>query len=177
MSARVETETQSWNDVERVARENLGDELTAVELESLLRNIDHKYLVGPLRDAQAARTRSETPPQETGRERRAALALQERWNSWLAQRDVLREEIRRGKECLQQVRDDLAATRAGLEDWPAYERQCGKNPLFQYTESLSARERVEQFLPEWLRRREEQLQALAQEMEACARQNGMDHLL
>ena len=149
-------------------------ELTAAELESILRNIDHKDLVPPLREARTSLDHSHP---EAGEKCRAALALQERWNSWLVQREVLCEEIKRGKECLQQVQEDLAATRASLEDWAQYERQCGKNPLFSSTQSLGARERVEQFLPGWVRRREEQLRGLTHEMEAFARQHGMEDLL
>jgi len=152
-------------------------DLTAAELQSLLRNMDRKDLVPPLREAQASPAALDGIHPDAGQKRRAALALQERWNSWLLEREVLREEIKRGRECLAQVQEELAKTRAGLEDWVLYERQCGKNPLFSSTESLGARERVEQFLPGWLRRREERLRGLSHEMEMFAREHGMEHLL
>jgi hypothetical protein len=177
LSMRTETELQTWNhgnELDGNAAWTANPDLTAAELQNFLRNIDRENLVAPLREAETSL--DHTRPEATEK-CRAALVLQERWNSWLAQREVLREEIKRGKECLQQVQEDLAATRASLEDWARYERQCGKNPLFSSTQSLGARERVEQFLPGWLRRREEQLRGLTHQMEAFARQHGMEHLL
>ena len=174
---RTETELQTWNHVNEIEK-NRADralmDLTAAELQSLLRNIDRTQLVAPLREAQAS---DDASLLQSGEKQRAALALQERWNSWLVEREVLREEIKRGKECFEQVQEDLAATRASLEDWARYERQCGKNPLFSSTQSLDARERVEQFLPGWLSRREEQLRILTHEMQLFAREHGMEHLL
>jgi len=156
--------------------ESAAVDLTAAELQSLLRNMDRKDLVPPLREVQASAEKDQSRP-DVGEKRRAALALQERWNSWLLEREMLREEIKRGRECLEQVQEDLAKTRAGLEDWARYERQCGQNPLFSSTESLGARERVEQFLPGWLSRREEQLRSLSVEMGRFAREHGMEHLV
>ncbi len=72
---------------------------------------------------------------------------------------------------------DLAVLRGRLEDWPACERICGLNQLPEYMQSLAASERIEQFLPGWLKRREERLHALGRKMERCARQNGLEHLL
>jgi len=152
-------------------------DLAGAELQSLLRNMDYKDLVPPLREAQGSPAALNSLHPDAGEKRRAALALQERWNSWLLEREVLREEIKRGRECLAQVQEELAKTRAGLEDWVRYERECGKNPLFTSTESLGAKERVKEFLPGWLDRREEQLRRLDAEMGMFARENGMEHLV
>jgi hypothetical protein len=89
----------------------------------------------------------------------------------------LRDEITRGREYLEQVRGDLAAARARLEEWTTYERVCGKNPVLDYLQNIEAKERLEQFLPGWVERREQQLATLDNELERCARQNGLQHLL
>jgi hypothetical protein len=170
MSARMETET--WE--ETIDRQD-GNDWAATELESVLRNSDQRTLVTPLREARANLETANGASQATTK--RAALALQDRWNSWLGQREVLREEIKRGREYLEQAQQELNSIRAGLEEWTGYERECGKNPLLQYTQSLTAKEQVVEFLPSWLKRREERLTALIAEMESCARQNGMEHLL
>src|SRR5215472_4527693 len=116
VSMRTETEmdTRNGNQVERKAWAASNMELTAAELENLLRNIDNidqRDLVAPLREARNSLDRLRP---ETGKKCREAMALQERWNAWLVERDVLREEIKRGKECREQVQEDLAATRASL---------------------------------------------------------------
>ena len=179
MTMNIETASQTRDNRNEFepAGSAVAMDLSAAELQSLLRNMDHRNLVAPLREAKASSGGLEGSHPETGEKRRAALALQERWNSWLVEREVLREEIKRGKECLQQVQERLATTRARLEDWARYERRCGKNPLFSSTDALGASERVEQFLPGWLNRREEQLRGLNHEMELFARQHGMEHLL
>ena len=161
MSARMEMETIDRQD---------GNDWAAAELERVLRNSDQRTLVTPLREARADGSSQATT-------KRAALALQERWNAWLGKREVLREEIKRGRDYLQQAQQELNAIRAGLEEWTGYERECGENPLLQYTQSLAAKEQVVEFLPSWLKRREERLTALIAEMESCARKNGMEHLL
>src|SRR3954470_16010519 len=102
---------------------------------------------------------------ETQTKRRAALELQEQWTSWLKERESLRADIKRGIEYLDQVVKEHALARAGLEQWPAYERHCGKNPVFDYAQTLLVSERIEQFLPDWLKRREAQLNALIRTME------------
>jgi hypothetical protein len=177
MRARTEMETTSWQQteqLEQIQREGIGKDRSMIEIESLLCNLDEKDLLAPLREAKAAIGRADAAKAEVVEKRWAALALQQQWNAWLAQRELLREEIKRGKECLEQVRQELTALHARLEDWPAYERECGKSPLFRFTQALSVNERVQEFLPGWLERREGQLQALTREMEACARQNGLD---
>jgi len=103
--------------------------------------------------------------------------LQEKWEGWLVRRELLRNEIKRGKEVLDQVRQELAETREQIEEWPSFERICGKNPLMDYMQLLSGKERIEQFLPQWLERKESQLTGLDQQMERCAKENGLEHLL
>src|SRR5258705_9312589 len=124
MSARMGVELRDWKQID----EALPD-LGIIEMESLLQNMDQKNIVAPLRQAHEALTRPPHSNRDAGEQRQAALKLQEQWNSWLSRREILRDEIKRGKDCLEQVRHDLAATRARMEEWPAYERQCGKSPL------------------------------------------------
>ncbi len=147
------------------------------EAESLFRNMDPRDLVAPLRTAQAAIAQAPALAEETAREIEVALRLQENWEAWLAAREMLRNEVQRGRECLEQVRRELQELRWKLEAWPAYERICGHNPLAHYLQSLDAKERIERFLPAWLEQREEQLAALNTKMATCARQNGLEHLL
>lgn len=172
MSAKLEMEATHWEEMERIGQETENCDLSAIEMESLLRNMDERNVVRPLREARA--TVAQMGAVKDGAiKRREALALQEQWNGWLMQREQLREEIKRGKECLERVRNEIAVTRARLEEWPEYERECGKNPLFHYMECLIASERIEQFLPGWLDRRENKLANLRQQMEAWAKANGM----
>ncbi len=105
----------------------------------------------------------------------ATLAIQEQLGTWCAQRDTLANEIKRGREFLDQVQAELTALRSGLEDWPAYERVCGVNPLPDYLESIAVKEGIERFLPGWLRRRERQLHDLESRMMHRAQENGLEH--
>ena len=91
-----------------------------------------------------------------------------REHSLFDQCERLRTEIKRGKEHLDQVRSALAESRARLEEWPAYERACGCDPLASYTQSLVVNERIEQFLSDWLQRRQEKLEILAKDLEPLA---------
>ncbi|HSU54547.1 MAG TPA: hypothetical protein VLT36_10845 [Candidatus Dormibacteraeota bacterium] len=170
----MELELERW---EEKAHARAAYELSAAELESLVQNIDQRNLVRPMREAKDSLKHPGPASHDADQKCRAALALQEKWNSWLAEREVLRDEIRRGKEFLDYVEQEMASALARLEDWPAYERQCGKNPLVRDTQSLSTHERIQQFLPGWLRRREERLNALLRDMEQCAQQNGLEHLI
>ena len=177
MSARMQTEATDWSAAEAIEQETAVRELRKMQVERLFRNSEKSNLVAPLREAQGALAREDWPEEVADEKRLAALALQEQWDAWAIQRDRLRSEIKRGRECLETVQNEVVALRTHLEEWPAYERICGQNPLPEYMQSLAARERIEQFLPGWLKRREEQLQALACKMEQCARQNGVEHLL
>jgi hypothetical protein len=105
-----------------------------------------------------------------------ALALEMQWNALLGQQDLLRDEIKRGKECLAHAQTELAGSRSLLEDWPAYERRCGENCLPSLTESVSVNERIERFLTGWLQRRQRQLVTVDQAINLFARQHGSVHL-
>jgi len=107
----------------------------------------------------------------------ATLSLQEKWEGWLVRRELLRNDLKRGKELLDNTQRELAQLRSQLEEWPAYERVCGKNPIMDYMQAIAAQERIEQFLPAWLKRRETELATLNRALEECARQNGLEHLL
>ncbi len=177
MSARMEVETVNWESAAEVASLDIGGKnSTELELECLVRNFDFKDLAAPVREVYRAIEEEKSANGDDSR-CRAALALQDHWESCLVQRELLTNEIKRGKECLEQVEKELAALRLRLEDWPAYERVCGKNPLCDYMQAIQAREKVAAFLPAWLERREQRLKTLRLEMEACARQNGLEHLL
>src|SRR5262249_45828255 len=177
MSARMEVEPVSWETTEELRGESVGRHLTEIQIESFVRNSDNRNLVAPLREAHAALAeaqRTEGVPEEKGK---AALAIQEQWNTWSVRREELRNEVKRGRECLEQVRKELAALRVRLEEWPTYENICGRNPLPEYMQSLVAKQHIEQFLPGWVKRREEQLLALGRQMEQRAKQNDVEHLL
>jgi hypothetical protein len=91
-------------------------------------------------------------------------AIDPQWSSWVLECELLRNHIKRGQECLEQVRTELAAARTELEDWPAYEQICGVNPLREYFQEIAAKEQIAKFLPGWLRRQENKLQNLKRKM-------------
>ena len=95
---------------------------------------------------------------------------QGQWNAVQKRRDRLRNEIKRGKEYLEQIQRELADHRARVEEWPAYENHCGKNPLQNALQLISVNERIAQFLPGWIRRREEKLAAAIREIDLLAKQ-------
>lgn len=105
-----------------------------------------------------------------------SVALEMQWNALLGEQDLLREEIRRGKECLLQTQSELAESRSQLEEWPAYERRCGGHCLPRLTESVAANRRVERFLNGWLKRRQNQLAAVNEAIARYAKANGPGHL-
>jgi hypothetical protein len=177
MSARLELNRPAWapSNAQRAGREHR--DLNQMEIECLFRNFGRQNLVAPLREACEARAPGTPAPALARDQCLAALELQEQWNAWFAARDQLRSEIRRGRELLEQVRKDIAALRKDLEEWPVYERVCGINPLPEYTQALATKERIEGFLPDWISRQETQLLAITSKMEACARENGLEHLL
>ena len=154
-----------------------SDRASQVEIEALFQNFGHKNLVEPLREVHAAHTGLLASPAGSEERCRAALALQEKWESWLVRRELLRNDLKRGNELLQHTRQELAGLRSQLEEWTGYERICGKNPILSYMQSIAAQEQVEQFLPLWLKRREAELATLTRSLEECARQNGLEHLL
>jgi hypothetical protein len=105
------------------------------------------------------------------------LGVEMRWNALLGQHELLREEIRRGKECLKSTQAELAESRLQLEEWPAYEKRCGERSLPGLTESVMANRRMERFLTGWLKRREHRLAAATDAIDRFARENDLLHLL
>jgi len=175
VSANVEANELDTMDMTSFETTETG--LSEVEMECLVQNFDEKNLVPTLRQIRAGSSNGKARKTISNDQRRAAVALQHQWESWLAQRELLRTQIKRGKECLEQVRKELAVRRAELEDWPEYERVCGKNPLIDCMTILLAQERIAKFLPGWLKRQQTQLNALNRKLELCARQNELEHLL
>ncbi len=71
---------------------------------------------------------------------------------------AIQQELKRGQEYLEKVRSEIKMLRARLEDWPAYEQVCGKNPVEEFLQTLETRQKTEEFLLRWLARREKQVQ-------------------
>jgi hypothetical protein len=177
MSARMEIERLNWETLEPLSSRMGGKHQSEIQIECLFRNLDQSHLVASLREVQATLTHPGAPTEGAEAKCRQALALQEQWDACLFRRESLRAEIKRGREYLEQTQRELAGLRSCLEDWQAYERVCGQNPLGDYMQSLTAKERIEQFLPGWIQRRETELQSLNREISLCAKQNGMEHLV
>ena len=103
----------------------------------------------------------------------ATQEVTNQWNALLQQRDSLREEIKRGTECLRQAERDLAERRARLENWTTYERHCGVDCLGRLTELVSTDERVTRFLNGWVERRTVELAGVEKTLEGLAGQHGL----
>src|SRR5690348_7473481 len=84
MSAKLEMEVTHWERMEGIGEETENFDLSAIEMESLLRNMDERNVVRPLREARAAVAQTGTI-KDGAIKRREALALQEQWNGWLVQ--------------------------------------------------------------------------------------------
>ena len=123
MSARAEFEPLSWEEAEENRRETLSENPSP-------------QFYAPTEDQRLA-------PWSGAQ---SITAAREQWSPLLQRRDRLQKDIRRGKERLDQVRNELAQSRARLEQWPLFEKQCERNPLFQLLQSVAAKQRVEQFL-------------------------------
>jgi hypothetical protein len=121
----------------------------------------------PLNLRPASHAAGEEPP--------TALALEMRWNALLGQQDLLREEIKRGKESLRQAQTSLTERRSMLDEWPTYEKRCGTNCLPALTASVSADERIELFLTGWLERRQAELDTVTEAIAAFAREHGFGY--
>jgi hypothetical protein len=147
------------------------------EAQSLLCNHDPRNLIAPLREAKSALACEQALSPQKVRELQIALLLQDEWEASLVQREFLKNDVQRGRECLKQVRRELESLRAQLNDWAAYERICGHNPLPDFVQALIVKERIEQFLPVWIKQQEEQIAALTRKMEPCAQHHGLRHLL
>ncbi len=106
----------------------------------------------------------------------AAPEWELRWSTLLGQQELLREEIKRGTECLAQVQAELAESRSRLEEWPTYEKRCGRNCLPSLTETVRVNRRVECFLTGWLKRRQAQFAAVEKASSVLAEENCLAHL-
>src|SRR5262245_40907556 len=101
------------------------------EAAAAVRNIDPHNLVAQLREVQRIIAKASVG-EETAKEIQVAVRLQDQWEAWLVERELLRNETQRGRECLEQIRRELAGLRQQLEEWPVHERICGHNPLPDY---------------------------------------------
>ena len=147
------------------------------EAESLLHNVDAHNIVAPLREVRTTMADGVPFSEETAGKLQGALHLQKQWQAWAAERESLRKETQRGRQCMQETCRDLAALRTRLADWSNFELVCGYNPLPDLVQAIIVRERIEKFLPGWLERRETRLAAVTHKMETCAKENGLEHLL
>lgn len=170
MSARMETEPVSWESAQRISHEMREGTPCGIEAEDFMRN-EEKAGIPPSLPEQAGENA------RLDMKRIAALSVPEQRQRWITRREQMCNEIRRGREFLEQVQRELAVLRARMDEWPGYEVVCGKNPLSDYMQAIAARERIEEYLPVWVKRREDQLRALDQQIEHSARQNGVEHLL
>ncbi len=171
MSARTETIRRDWSPADY---EVSSEAPNPTRLQALFRDA-YEHDSAELDRKSAEDSARSVGSKAQSQKHRAARALRDQWAAWSARRDVLANEIRRGREVLNQVQEELATLRNGLEDWPGYERVCGVNPLPDYLQSIALKEGVRKFLPDWLGRREAQLQALDRRMKHCAKQNGFEH--
>src|SRR5947209_4104291 len=101
MSASLQVEREHWKNGGRFACSGIGADPSIIEMERFFRNADQNKIVAPLREARAAQAKEQRPKRSTEEKRRAALALQQRWNGWLQEREQVRNDIKRGKECLE----------------------------------------------------------------------------
>jgi hypothetical protein len=175
MSGPTEIETMERKTGPRAAEDRRLDEVK-LKAASILPGFDAKSLVMAVDSASPLRA-AHKPSRCAGDARRNTLAVQEQWCAWLDDRERLKSEIRRGQECLAQAQRELAELREQLEEWPIYENVCGRNPLADYMQALTAKEQIGKFLPVWLKRRERQLQEINRKLERRARQQGWEHLL
>ncbi len=104
------------------------------------------------------------------------LELELQWNTLLGQQDLLREEIRRGEQYLEQAQAGVAEAGSLLEEWPSYEKSCGRNCLPCLTETALAGRRIERFLTNWLKRRRSQLRSVEQAIGDFAREYRLPEL-
>jgi len=141
-----------------------------MDVETLLTNFNPADAIPALPVLQASAVRKPNSKATRDAKNRRGFAQQKATNSLANQHEVLLSQIKRGEECLDQIRRELATTQADLEEWPAYERICGANPLADYLQSIAAKEQIVKFLPGWLKRQREQLQNLNRKMAAGAGQ-------
>lgn len=145
--ARTDFEPLSWEEAEQNRRENLRDTgLSATPGEPGFLGVFPAI----------AELLAQAPGPNSAQEGR----VKPRIESPAEKCERLRGELKRGREYMEQAERDLAESRALLEDWPAYEQTCGKNPLAQLTHSVLLNARIAYFLEAWLKRREAELESL-----------------
>ena len=118
------------------------------------------------------RSQAKVKSNNASRNGRSELEMEMQWNALLGQQDLLLEEIKRGEECLEQALAELADTTSRLEEWPSYEKSCGRNCLPCLTELVSSNRRIERFLTGWLRRRRAQLDSVTEAIRQMSREQG-----
>ena len=167
MSARTELKSLNW-DALNPAQVDITAKLTNdMDLETVFGNYGSSSKIPRLADSPGKMGRKPNARAARGAAGRTSAAHAHSGGGWDVQRELLVSQIKRGEECLDQIRRDLAAVRADLEEWPAYERICGRNPLADYLQSISAKEQIVKFLPGWLKRQRQQLQNLNRKMESA----------
>ena len=147
------------------------------EAAALVQNIDPHDLVAPLREVRTMLDDGAPLTQERASKVAGALTLQNLWQDWVAEREQLMAEFQRGSQCLQETRAELAQLRAKLADWSTHEVICGHNPLPELVQTIIVKEQIEKLLPSWLDERQLRLATVTRKMEACAKENGLEHLL
>ena len=151
MSARAEFEPLSWEEAE----ENRREALPQILPDPRQRDLSQDGEQGSLAFAMSGS--------------RSPIGTQENWRALLQRRDQLGREIKKGKERLEDIQKELMESRLVLEQWPVYEKQCGRNPLPHLMQSVAAKEHVENFLQGWLRRHKDALAEVVREIEGLAR--------
>jgi hypothetical protein len=164
MSAR--TDIKPWYPLPPAQLETAAVNQSDMKSEIFFANLDSSEAeaVSSLPQAQTKLPRK--PDARVGSENKSPRTARLQENSGPHQRELLLSQIKRGEECLNQVRKDLETMRTDLEEWVEYERVCGRNPLIDYLQSISAKERIARFLPEWLKRQRDRLQNLERNMQA-----------
>src|SRR5258707_3791142 len=122
MSARAEFEPLSWEEAE----ENRREALPQILPDPRQRDLSQDGEQGSLAFAMSGS--------------RSPIGTQENWRALLQRRDQLGREIKKGKERLEDIQKELMESRLVLEQWPGYEKQCGRNPLPHLMQSVAAKE-------------------------------------
>jgi hypothetical protein len=131
---------------------------TESQMTSFIGSLDYQNFTARIQNVPGPRTGK--PTRHAAQEQLAA------WRDQCAKRDRLRHEIKRGKEVLADTRQQLDDRHARLDQWAVFERTCGPNGLESYMQSILALERIQHFLPTWVKRRENQLRVLEHQMKA-----------
>jgi hypothetical protein len=84
------------------------------------------------------------------------------------QQERLLHEIKRGREYLQRVQNELDESRASLEHWNRYEMISLAHPLDHLIQTMALQEKTQQFLIGWLDRQQEKLAKLKKSADGCS---------